>query len=177
MLGYGQSMTTSIKLQFWKWQFWIETWFLIPTRPHLTGMGHILPELLSMIQPMSWNSKNTAQKCLVYFDPCSPNHGKVIMQQNSFLFLLVYCWFSYTCTLFFCTLLSYILPSGTVTFVIFFSLKVENVGECCKVHWVCIDQRIALHKSCLSLSLTFGMQYLLYDMFGVLLGQTLLLFV
>lgn len=27
---------------------------------------------------------------------------------------------------------------------IFFSLNTEHVGECCKVQWVCIDQRIAL---------------------------------
>ena len=37
---------------------------------------------------------------------------------------------------------------------IFFSLNIENVRECCKAHWVCVDQRIALYKNYLLLLLS-----------------------
>ena len=49
---------------------------------------------------------------------------------------------------------------GTITLLnmlplIFFSLNVENEGECCKAQWVCVHQRTTLHESYLLLLLTY----------------------
>ena len=73
------------------------------------------------------------------------------MQSNDSGFFLVYCYFSYgRCTLFSCIIFmvsSYITCMyyfHEVLPLIFFSPKVENVGECWKAQSVCVDQGTAL---------------------------------
>ena len=75
------------------------------------------------------------------------------IQSNDSSFFLVYCCFSYSrCTLFSCIIVmvsSYVICVYyflAVLPLIFFSLKVENVGECWEAQWVCVDQGTALYN-------------------------------
>ena len=70
------------------------------------------------------------------------------------LFSLSYCCFSYGTRIFFflyiaiCHICIIFL---NMLSLIFFAINIENVGECCKAQWFCVDQGIALYERYLSL--------------------------
>ena len=80
----------------------------------------------------------------------------MLLTQHMCIFFLVYWCISYSTYAFVCVCVCVYFKKNCcricITFLnilslIFFSLNIENGGECCKAQQVCVDQRMALYKS------------------------------